>query len=50
VEEGQRYAVDSIMFLVGNKSDLADGENRATEESEARVRDTIALCLLANHI
>ena len=51
VEEGQRYAVDSIMFLVGNKSDLADGENRATEESEARVRDTtLALRLLANHI
>jgi len=34
VEEGQRYAVDSIMFLVGNKSDLAEG--RATEEAEAK--------------
>lgn len=34
VEEGQRYAVDSIMFLVGNKSDVAD--ERATEEAEAK--------------
>ncbi len=35
VEEGQRYAVDSIMFLVGNKSDLS-GE-RVTEASKAEV-------------
>jgi len=34
VEEGQRYAVDSIMFLVGNKSDLS--EERATAEAEAK--------------
>jgi len=34
VEEGQRYAVDSIMFLVGNKTDLAG--NRVTEASEAK--------------
>ncbi|KAL6062993.1 retrograde transport, plasma membrane to Golgi [Balamuthia mandrillaris] len=34
VEEGQRYAVDSIMFLVGNKSDLAD--QRVTEADVAK--------------
>jgi len=33
VEEGQRYAVDSIMFLVGNKTDL--GGERVTEASVA---------------
>jgi len=33
VEEGQRYAVDSIMFLVGNKTDLS--EERVTEATKA---------------
>jgi len=33
VEEGQRYAVDSIMFLVGNKTDL--GGERVTEAAVA---------------
>jgi small GTP-binding protein len=33
VEEGQRYAVDSIMFLVGNKADVAD--QRVTEAAKA---------------
>jgi GTPase SAR1 family protein len=36
VEEGQRYAVDSIMFLVGNKADLS--EERVTEAAKAEVR------------
>eukprot|EP01087_Luapelamoeba_hula_P017594 TRINITY_DN555_c0_g1_i1.p1 TRINITY_DN555_c0_g1~~TRINITY_DN555_c0_g1_i1.p1 ORF type:complete len:204 (-),score=31.88 TRINITY_DN555_c0_g1_i1:124-735(-) len=34
VEEGQRYAVDSIMFLVGNKTDLS-GE-RVTDAAVAK--------------
>jgi len=34
VEEGQRYAIDSIMFLIGNKTDVA--ENRVTTEAEAK--------------
>ena len=34
VEEGQKYANDSKMFLVGQKSDLAD--ERKTEESEGK--------------
>jgi len=33
VEEGQRYAVDSIMFLVGNKADVS--EERVTEAAKA---------------
>ena len=36
VEEGQRYAVDSIMFLVGNKADVS--EERVTEAAKAEVR------------
>lgn len=39
VEEGQRYAIDSIMFLVGNKSDLASQRVTSKETAQAYAKD-----------
>jgi small GTP-binding protein len=39
VEEGQRYAIDSIMFLVGNKSDLASERVTPKETAEAYAKE-----------